>query len=658
MFKRTLVAFSVSSIMLGMPSLAIADDGPGINKADMETIVVTGSKSESLLKEVPASIEVFTSQDIEAMGAVSVRDVISRATGAQTYAQKGGINLRGIGFNYTVVLVNGRKPGAMENNKDFQSYITDNINIDSVDRIEVLRGQAGVMYGSNAIGGVVNIITKQSYEESSTYTVSHGSNESKVAYTHDFGRVNNLFGSISGSYTDYIPVKEDTLDDNGSWQETASGDLVNFNGTLGYAINQNNEIRFEGSYSNLDTTSTSLTYSDETLVDAGGNEFTNTTSSSRVSETYRKRLGGSIILDGFTQDHSYTAGLTMSQVELSKGGFDQVYDTMVLDLQDVWQINDWNKLIIGGEYLNDQISRENLELTEDSLDRYAFYLQNEMSFFDRSLILIPAVRFDNDSAFGNKFTYQLGGTYEFIENNFIKANLGTGYKAPVLTELYAYETQGEATVWGNPNLTPEESESWDIRYEVYFDRLSASIGYYNTDVTDMFSSQICADFEEGSEDRIYCDNLPEPIQGDNKLRYNVGEASVKGIEAQLTYSLTDNLNIKLSYDGIDAKQIDEDGIESDLTFNSENIYGLDLQYHNPDDDFSINIWGAYNQDYLYSSGSERFDFYNFNASLQKGFGDKYSITFAAYNLYQSERDSQTDTAISPLEWRLSFSAKL
>ncbi|MEI6860133.1 MAG: TonB-dependent receptor [Shewanella sp.] len=658
MFRRTLVAFSVSSLMLGVSPLAIADDEADINKAKMETMVVTGTRSENLLKNVPASVEVFTSQEIEAMGAVSVRDVISRATGAQTYAQKGGINLRGIGFNYTVVLVNGRKPGAMENNKDFQSYITQNINIDSVDRIEILRGQAGVMYGSNAIGGVINIITKQSYDASSVFTVTHGSNESKLSFTQDFGRENDIFGRVSGSYTNYIPVKEDTLDNNGSWEETDSGNLSNFNSTIGYTINESNEIRFEASYSNLDTVGKSLTYSDETLVDGDGNESTNTTYSSRESETYRKRIEGAIIFDGYTQDHTYTAGLTVNQVELSKSGYEQVYDTMVLDAQDVWQINDWNKLVIGGEYLKNEISRENIELKDDSLDRYALYLQDQVSLLDNSLILIPSLRFDDDSAFGNKVTYQFGGTYQFIENNFLKANIGTGYKAPVLTELYAYETQGSGTVWGNPNLTPEESDSWDVRYEVYLDRLKASIGYYSTDVTDKFSSKICEDFEDGSENRIYCDNLPDPINGDNKLRYNIGEASVSGIEAQLTYALTDSLNIKLSYDGIDAKQINDEGVETDLNFNSENIYGLDIQYYNADEDLGVNIWGAYNQDYLYSSSGERFDFYNFNASVHKGFGEIYSVTFAAYNLYQSERTSETDTAISPFEWRLSFSAKL
>ncbi|WOT06533.1 TonB-dependent receptor plug domain-containing protein [Shewanella youngdeokensis] len=626
-----------------------------VSNTNTETMVVTGTRSEQLLEKVPSAIEVFSSDDIIAMGATSVKDVIGRASGAQIYSQKGGINLRGIGFNYTVVLVNGRKPGAMENNKDFQNYITESINLANVERIEVLRGQAGSMYGSNAIGGVINIITKNNREELSTFGVTHGNYETKTTFSHDFGLQGDVFGRVSGAYKRYIPVAEDDLTTAGKTAYSVDGDMYNIDGMVGYVLDNSHELRLEAGYSEVETISKTNSFStddDGFLSPAVSNRYAGKT----IANT-------AMIFDGYSEDHSYSASLGWNQVEVAN--YDDstvthydVFSSILADVQDEWIINDYNTLVIGADYLRDNIDRPDVELAEDVITRYAAYAQNQMSFFDDTLMFIPSVRFDNDSAFGNKVTYQFGTTYEFVRGHYLKANYGTGYKAPTLTELYSYETQGNGTVWGNPDLKPEESTSFDVRYEFFGERLTASVGYYKTELTDKFSSTVCTDMLSSDPNYAACQAVGEPINGgDSMLRINVLESNMQGIEAEVAYQLTENLNLKASLNYLDGEQLDEDGIWGAQTFTAEQVYGLDMQYYHPELALGINAWGAWNKDYLYTSTSTPYDFYNFNLSVTKEIGNHYSVSFAAYNLLQSTRDTTNDSAVEPMEWRLNFQAK-
>ncbi|NLS13203.1 TonB-dependent receptor [Vibrio sp. SM6] len=631
--NRHFLALSVGAALAATVAPALAQ-----SSGDVEHIVVTGTRTENLIQNVPNTTQSFSAEEIKEMGATSVRDILSRANNVQINAQKGGVNIRGLGFDYTVVLVNGRKPGGLENIKDFQSMITSTLNVNNIERIEVLRGQAGAMYGANALGGVINIITKQSELPSTVFSVTTGNSTTKVSMAHDFGTVGNWNGSVNASYAKVDGIEEESFSDTYDVFTNGDGYLGNINGTVGYQLNDNNHIRAELGY----------------IVDRNKEYQDNTVS----RDTNRSLISGALILDGFTEAHSYSTGLAYNRTENAKTmnsafDFDDVFQDVILDGQNAWSINETHTLLMGGEYAiesahtllpgsgNGDTAVRGDEL-DKTLDRYALYLQDEMRFLNDRVFVIPSVRYDHHETFGGKATYQVGATWEVVSDHRLKVNVGNGYKAPTLMQLYGVEATGIGSFWGNPDLKPEESDNYELRYEYRGDRLNYAIGGYFNDITNYIHRE--------------CIDDPCPSKGANYLRVNLGQVEIKGIEAELSYQLTDALLVTASYNGVDGENIDDNGKRTQLSYTAKHIYGLDLGYLNYEHDLSINVWGNLNQDF--NTGKAVFDYYNFSASAQKHINDTYSVSFGAYNFLQSERDSVNDSALDPMEWRVTVDMKI
>ena len=625
---------------------ALAEDAE-----DAETMVVTGTRSSQLLEKVPANVEVITAQDIEMMGATSVVDILERTSGITSTG--GGIGIRGLGSDYTVILVNGRKSGSMENSKDFQSYLTSSLDVASIERIEVLSGQAGSMYGSNAIGGVVNIITKQSMEPTSSFSLTHSTVETQGNYRHDFGQQGKFFGMVGGSYINYNSEESQDYSD-GSSSYSADGKNYTVDGELGYVINDSNKVRFTGSYQYQNTLTPTIS---QELTDSDDDGAVDEITDSVSYRTARRSItDAAVILDGFVGDHSYTAGLSWNLVDLIAD--DEKFQTIILDVQNEWVVNDFNTVIMGAEFMQDYIDRPSVDVAEDTSNRYALYVQDEISLFNDTLLLLPSARLDSDSDFGEQLTYQFGASYQLLPGHYLKGNYGLGYKAPTLTELYSYETRSSGTVWGNPDLQPEESDSFDFRYEYHGKKLSGSIGYYNTHITNQYTTVYCDDLDSSSAYYSACEAVGEEINGDNQLRVNALEVKMQGVEAELAYKLTKNLNVKATYIYLDGEEMDEDGVWAAQATTSEEIYGLDLSYYKPENGVGINAWGKLNLGTSGRDSDELYDYYNFNMSVSKELPGDSKLILAGYNLIQSSEDTLNTDSLDDLEVRLSFQAKL
>lgn len=619
---------------------------------DDETLVVTGTRSEQVLEKVPVNLEVITAQDIEEMGATSVADVLGRSAGV--LSTQGGINIRGLGSNYSIILIDGRKSGSMENSKDFQGYLTESLNIQSIERIEILRGQAGSMYGSNAVGGVVNIITKESLEPASSFAITHGTFETLTTFRHDFGQQGNFFGMVGGSYKNYNSEESMDISD-GSTSYSNEGDNYTLDAELGYIVNDSHKVKFVAGYQSQDaaTPTVSYEYSDEEV------------STSVSYRNYKRTISDAgFYFDGYTDDHTYSSGVTWNQVTLANNvgeadEYDDVYQSIVVDGENQWTINDSNSLFVGAEMLLDSFEREDIALEEDTVTRYAIYLQHELNMFDDKLLALPSMRLDSDSAYGEHFTYQLGLSYQVIPGHYLKSNYGIGYKAPTLTELYGYEGQSNGTVWGNADLTPEDSTSFDIRYQYAGNALSGSLGYYKSEVTDQITQVTCSDLSAGDDYYDQCQGLSDPVQGDeNKLRINLPEVRMQGIEAELAYNFTKNLKVKATYTYLDGEEMDSDGNWSTYSSTSEEVYGADIAYFKPENGVGINAWGRYNIGNSSKDSDVLYDYYNVNLSVSKTLGSDCKVIFAGYNLIQSTRTETNDSSLGDLELRLSFQAKL
>jgi len=642
MNKKIMLSHIVTGILLSQFSLLANENAIGLD----EISVTTGTLTESLIKEVPSAIEVFTSEDIEKIGAIDLKDVLRKAQNVQTQSQRGGINIRGFGSNYTIILINGRRVSGVDANKDTLSFIADTININNIERVEILRGQAGALYGSNAIGGVINIITKKSAEEGSALFLSAGNEGIKASATFNTGKIDDFDMTVSASMYEIYGIKNDIFP---TGTGKTKGSTINLSFDAGYQLAKNHEIRWFGEYANDEGRTQS-----EGVTSRGGIVDTETPAQKRRVSTNFVYTGS----DGEAQNWTVGTQYSQSQNYLYEDdtkkfspSFIERFELYGLDGKYSVAANDWNLITVGAELINQTTSQPSA-IFGDNLANFSLYAQDEIILLDDTLFLTPTVRYDHYfDSFGGNFTPSIGLTYAFLENHRIKTSVGRGFKAPTIAELYGRETRGTGGtgilsagkgyyVFGNKDLKPEHSTNFDIRYETEFsDSANASIGYYFSDITDKIST-----IDSG---------IPNPISGKNdKLAINIGEARVQGIEAAFKMDFNDYFGISLDYNYIDAKDTETN---ERLSNTAEHISGLALDFTYPNASVNGLIWVNYNKNFY--DGENEFDFFTTNATILKEFKNKYTISFSVYNFLQTDETEKNNSALDPLEWRISFAMK-
>ncbi|MDB1122705.1 TonB-dependent receptor plug domain-containing protein [Vibrio algarum] len=194
--NKSIIAAAVASLV-SAPSLTFAQ-----SSSDIETVVVTANRFEQPIQNTIAPVEVVTKEEIDAMQAKSMAEVLRRLPGIQIssnggYGQSQSIYVRGSESNHVLVLVNGVRMGSATLGSSDLSAIP----LTGIERIEYIRGSRAAVYGSDAVGGVINVITEYREGESlSEVSVGAGSDQYQVAKVSFAGEIsNNLWGKFAGN---------------------------------------------------------------------------------------------------------------------------------------------------------------------------------------------------------------------------------------------------------------------------------------------------------------------------------------------------------------------------------------------------------------------------------------------------------------------------
>ncbi len=641
--KKSLRMAAFMSFVFGamiLPMDAFAQDAP---VTETGTVVVTGTRTEQLIEDVPQTMQVFTQEDIQRMGASTVRDVLNTATGLSLEGQKGAINIRGMGFGTAVLLINGRKITPVENVKDAQSWYTTNMNANSIERIEIIRGQAGALYGSDAIGGVVNIITKKSQEKGGVAGVEMGNEYFKNYWQLDTGKMGGFDAIFNASAKLYYPGIKDTNrfvtgtdTKTGGWYKSADGMELAFNLDMGYAFNDDHELRFVGNYGTIDTTTDGKS-----------------TETSTVSTSYnsKRSYSGALVYNGTIEDHSFNISGTYSEAQVDKFSsgsryYTDIFTNLTLNAYNSWSMTDWNTFTFGGEYSH-STTNQRTATQGDTLDYWSLFFSNETALFDDSVFILLQGRYDHyDAEFGGAFTPNIGVTWEFVEDHRIKANWGMGFRAPTLIEMFGTETTGNGTNYGSPDLKPEKSKNFELRYEGKYGPVSGGASYYYSYVEDKISSEETFD---------YATYEPLTTTGRSFVRTNIGKARMQGVELELAYQIHDYVTLKGSYVYSDAHNISDN---TRVTYTATDVINGGVYFNYPEWGLSADLWATYNENYKASS-TQIYDYYNVNFSAAKTWGeeDEYRVTLALYNFLQSKNNADNITSLNPFEVRVGFEMK-
>jgi len=466
----------------------------------MEPVLVTATRLEEPISGVPASATVITSEEMEQKMAVTVEDAIRDAPGvyvrrAGTIGSATSVRLRGADVNQTSVMIDGVKV----NNSWSGFYDWANLMVDNVERVEIVRNPQSALYGSEAMGGVINIITKE------------GKGTPRATLSAEGGTFNTYreVGSLAGEWgiTNFA-VSASRFDSDGQF---TNDDYKNttFSARLGLDIGKRASINWVSRYIDsvkglainpnefwLIMNPPPIPFRRDTNRDRANTFFLNVLNMGfEVFPWWDFTIRGSSVDDQELVEDQFTPGVDLipGAVPLLEMRLDTDSERYTFATQQNFHFFDDMVIISGGfEYQEEEAVFNSIfepqippllpsRVDGDRINR-ALYLQGR--FYYEGFTLIGGARYDDDSIFGNKTNPKLSGSYFFDKTSTrIKGSWGTGFRAPTFQELFT-------PLFGNPRLDPEESTGFEfgVDQRIWEDKVLLEAAYFSTRYKNLIQS--------------------------------------------------------------------------------------------------------------------------------------------------------------------------
>jgi len=485
-------------------------------KVTLEEVIVTASRLEEPLRYSPDSVTVVTGEEIQKKGKKIVLDVLRDVPGVfirqnSSFGGSSSIYLRGANNAHTLIMIDSVRVGdpmAGDGKMSISHLSTDNI-----ERIEIIRGAQSVLYGSDAIGGVINIITKKGRGKPEFYFSAEGG--SFETFREKFG-VSGANDKVSYS------ASVSRLDTKGI--SKADEDLGNTE--QDYYHDTNISARLDAQLSETVRAGFSIRHSqskmdyDDTGVDANKVQASDITSFSTNFEQD--------IFDWW--QHIVKLGTTETKREYTKnnGVFDGTYKgtTKLASWQHNFFIKDKDTFTAGFDYQEESgdVQSTGGNITEQKVDTNSLFIQNKWTPF-QGFSFTLGMRHDDHQTFGGEDTYKGALAYLYEETGTkMRGSYGTGFRSPSLYQLYSS--------YGDLNLKPEESKGYDvgIDQELFGKKVLLSVTYFHTRIDDLI--------DWNSSTSKY---------------YNVGKVKTKGWETSISFKPLDWLSLDAHYTYTGAK---------------------------------------------------------------------------------------------------------
>lgn len=585
----------VSIALLGITTSTVyANNNAEVNSAQqLATIVVSAAGYEQKLKDAPASITVITEKDLKDKRINSIADALVDVEGVDISPQAGktgglNIRIRGMDAEYSLVLIDGRRQnstgditpnGFGESNNSFIPPIS------AIERIEVIRGPASTLYGSDAMGGVVNIITKKVSNE---WTGSSTIEATLLPNSSSFGNQRAVDSFITG------PIIKDLL---GIQLRTRKAERSQSN--VGY-LDQNDNVVELGmgnnpTKSDIDTIGARLTLTPTkqhdlsleyektdqwydnskgqlgTLGANGGYDKAKEFNRNRIvlAHTWRNKIG--TLDSSISNTQTETIGrLIPSRAQAGSNAInprlleskDTIFDTKLAT-----QYFDAHNITLGGQWWDASI-KDGLRVNKDVSFKQIGVFAEDTWALTPSLALTTGLRFDNHDTFGSFWTPRTYLVWNANDNWTLKGGYSEGYKAPRLERLtngiYNVGGQGRTPLFGNPDLKPETSRN--LEFGTYFNNQSN----FDANIT-AFYSQVKDKIVTGPTERT-CDAKDAIIKADcEKYMASIGTPWLmqSGDTGSRTWSVRRPIN---------AQKADIYGIETGLNWEFVTTWKLGLNY--------------------------------------------------------------------------------
>ncbi len=542
--------FSLAAITATVSMVTLSAQAASVEA--IQKVVVSADKSEKSVEEVTDDVTVITAEEIAERGWESLDEALREAVGldiVQTggYGQPASLYLQGLNPNQTLILIDGIRYNDPTN---LNGAALELIDLDNIERIEIIRGPQSGVWGADAVAGVINIVTKRpkigisggwKVEGGSFTTLKTSANIYKASKTGYFGVALERYHTkgfsaysakpgdkLYGTNASDLPLEDDGYDNRRIDIKAGT--------TVGGALLSAQFIKLNATV-----------HYDNFGADAPDSPYT----INKIDDTFMKLGLAKKIASNDLKLHYNYSNFQRSQY----GG----YEGSVRELEVADKIDyGLGKMQIGLGWQRFYQKKSAGVLTKDGYQNRYFFATNSNTFGD--LLLSQALRYDRYDKFKNKFTYKLGAKYTFYKDFFMSANVATGYKAPSIFQLGYNATNG---------LQPEKS----IGYNLTLGNAFVSVTYFDNRVKDLIT------YVDPDNDW----NTP------NDYYYNAsGTSKFRGYEVRAHKDFFDQFYMQLGYTYLSAK----DAAGNRLPRRAKQKFTYSLSWY-PTNEHTININGYY-----------------------------------------------------------------
>lgn len=557
-------------------------------------VVVTAARRPQKIREAPSTIDVITSEDIKNWGVLTLHDALRLIPGMdiRRLGVFHTISMRGIGgglidrSDRVLLLIDGRRI-----NSAWDGSFRGDIPLTNVERIEVIRGPGSSLYGPNAFGGVINIITKSGEDvDGINPSIGAGGDETYLGEFLAGKRWDSLDGVIT--FRHYETEGQSLLNDNEEFRERDIFGKMKYRGLTLSAGHDKMDRGIPGRIGR------------ESLT----NDWEYKANFIDLSYAHQWEKVG-VNLKGYLNE-------TKSLYKLSGQLTDVDSRVSGVDAQGTWKINRWNLLTAGIDMREDKGGQTAQE--QQSATNTGFYLEHEMKPLE-PLILTLGGRYDVHSVYGNVFTPRLSAVYLLGEMTSLRASYGEAFKAPSLQDLYVdiWIVPGKIHNVGNKDLKPEKVKTYELGISHSFTEvITGSINLFYTKAEDLVVTQTT--WVGG-----IMTNSPA----------NIGEAEIKGFELALKGRPFKSLSLFGNY----SYQDGEDADGNNLLYTPHNKFNLGINIHPVEyASLNLNIHHVGKRDYDTSTGAPTpgtLDGYTVTDLRLEWRWKKLTAALAVYNIF-------------------------
>lgn len=608
-------ALATALVGCGLSLSVFAETTP----VNLDAMVVSASGFEQKITDAPASISVISQEDLQQKRYNNLAQALGDVEGidiGQGTGKTGGLNIsiRGMDSKYSLILIDGRRQNAAGNvtpNGFGETSTSFMPPLSAIERIEVIRGPMSTLYGSDAMGGVINIITKKVASEwSGSITQDYTYQEDR-----DFGDTRNTSVYASGPLIDGLLG----LQVRGSLFNREESDLSYGNGI---DVSKRGPSPVEGRNNNVGARLSLTPHENHDFaldVERGRQKYNNdecqlgsldgqdrncnaaaTTANGYADElrfereqialTHTARLGFGTLDSSLMHNTTETFGRTIPGDVIGNGSGipgtligdkrDLETTNLVFDTKLVAPIGDSHIATVGGQWWKAEMT-DGIALDDFEQKTWALFAEDEWRLRD-DLALTLGARYDDHEAFGGHVSPRAYLVWNTTENWTMKGGISRGYRTPDLNELHSgingVTGQGTIITIGNPDLKPETTTSTELG--VYFDNLSG----FNANAT-LFHNKFKDKIASG-------DPVADPLCAGNtnntcSQQINVDQAVTQGLELAGSWQFAPAWTLSANYTYTDSEQESGENKGEPLTNTPEHLANAKLNWQTTD---RLNLW--------------------------------------------------------------------